>query len=83
MSAVSTLPAPDLDRVSDPDVAVAWSKVCTVCKKTLSRAEWDALPYVGRMDDGEGGDLELRNHFCFGPDGNAATLSITVCKEAF
>lgn len=52
----STLPA--------PAGVVPVTKVCTCCWRHISPEQWRELPYVGLMEDGNGGYLELRNHEC-------------------
>ena len=39
---------------------------CSRCATPYTAEEWARLPYVGRMDDGEGGFLSLRNCPCGG-----------------
>ncbi len=34
------------------------------CGRLHSEADWDRLQFIGRMDDGEGGVLVLRNCAC-------------------
>ena len=46
------------------------------CGRYFDNEGWQRLPLVGRMDDAEGGELELRNCPC------KSTLSIPVAKES-
>ena len=45
------------------------------CGRYYDADGWQRLPLVGRMDDGDGGELELRNCPCH------STLSVPVLKE--
>jgi hypothetical protein len=58
------------DTMNDPVV-----KRCA-CGVGFSAADWQRLPLVGRMDDGEGGELELRNCPC------RSSISMPVPKSA-
>lgn len=51
----STIPAP---------IACPVTKVCTCCHRHISPEQWRELPYVGLMEDGDSGYLELRNCGC-------------------
>lgn len=46
------------------------------CGAQYTGSEWLALEYVGRMDDGEGGYLALRNCAC------GSTISVDADDEA-
>jgi len=49
-----------------------WPKRCTCCARPYYAGEWTTLSFVGYMDDGDGGRLELRNCSC------GTTLSIAI-----
>lgn len=38
--------------------------ICSMCEKEISDDEWQTLPSIGTMIDGDGGMLELKNHVC-------------------
>jgi hypothetical protein len=41
----------------------SWPKSCR-CGATWSEPEWRELPFVGYAENGDGGELELRNCTC-------------------
>lgn len=49
-----------------------WPKRCNVCSTLYTREQWEQLKNLGTMDDGRGGDMELRDCPC----GN--TMSVPV-----
>jgi hypothetical protein len=52
-----------------------WPKTCNVCGLVHTSQQWDALPYVGPIDDGTE-VIEMRNCPC----GN--TMAITIGPSA-
>jgi len=55
--------------VSDPAV-----KHCA-CGRYFDEEGWRRLPLVGKMDDGEGGELEIRNCRC------GSSISVPVARD--
>jgi hypothetical protein len=50
-------------------------KRCTKCGEAYTPQSWAKLPSVGKMDDGAGGVLELRNCPC------RSTLALPLLRE--
>ena len=51
------------------------AKVCSCCSREITSEEWEQLPRVGLMPDGDGGVIEMRNHDC------GSTLAVAVTPE--
>jgi len=61
------------EQLADTIPVPAFPKVCP-CGARYSPRAWGELALVGRMDDGDGGDLELRNCAC------GSTLAVGVAR---
>lgn len=59
------------EQLADTIPAPAWPKRC-LCGASYDENAWKGLRLVGRMDDGDGGELELRDCRCH------STLAIEV-----
>lgn len=60
---------------SDP--GGVWPKTCS-CGSRFVRDEWLTLPFVGRVPDNEGGELEMRTCRC----GSTLAVRVSDIEEA-